>query len=61
MLSAMNIVKIKLRNKIEDEFVTNSLMMYIKREVVITISIYSIINIFGIQKNEEFNFDIYFS
>jgi hypothetical protein len=61
MLSAMNIVKIKLRNKIEDEFVTNSLMMYIKREVVITISIYSIINIFGIQKNDEFHFDIYFS
>jgi hypothetical protein len=57
----MNIVKIKLRNKIEDEFVTNSLMMYIKREVVITISIYSIINIFGIQKNDEFHFDIYFS
>jgi hypothetical protein len=42
----MNIVKTKLRNKIEDEFLTDSLMVYIEREVVATISIDSIIDYF---------------
>jgi hypothetical protein len=60
IFSTMNIVKTKLRNKIEDEFVTNSLMVYIEREVVVTISINLIINIFGIQKNDGFHFDICF-
>jgi hypothetical protein len=31
--SDMNIVKTRLRNKIEDEFLTNSLMLYIEREI----------------------------
>jgi hypothetical protein len=41
--SAMNIVKTRLRNKIE-EFLTDSLMVYIEREVAATISIDSIID-----------------
>jgi hypothetical protein len=44
--SAMNIVKTRLRNKIEDEFLTDSLMVYIEREVAATISIDSIIDDF---------------
>ncbi|XP_062170522.1 uncharacterized protein LOC133876256 [Alnus glutinosa] len=44
--SAMNIVKTRLRNKIEDEFLTDSLMVYIEREIAATISIDSIIDDF---------------
>jgi len=44
--SAMNIVKTRLRNKIKDEFVTDSLMVYIEREVIVTVSIDSIIDDF---------------
>jgi hypothetical protein len=44
--SVMNIVKTRLRNKIKDEFVTDSLMVYIEREVIVTISIDSIIDDF---------------
>jgi hypothetical protein len=36
--SAMNIVKTRLRNKIEDEFLTDFSMVYIEREVAATIS-----------------------
>jgi hypothetical protein len=46
IFSAMNIIKIKLCNKIEDEFLTNFLMVYIEREVDATISIDSIIDNF---------------
>jgi len=42
----MNIVKTRLRNKIEDEFMTDSLMVYIEREVSATITIDSIKNDF---------------
>jgi hypothetical protein len=34
----MNIIKIMLRNKIEDEFLTNSLMLYIEKEIVATLT-----------------------
>jgi hypothetical protein len=44
--SAMNIIKTRLRNKIEDELLTDSLMVYIEREVVATISTDSIIDDF---------------
>jgi hypothetical protein len=44
--SAMDIVKTKLRNKIEDEFLTNSLMVYIERKVAATIKIDSIVDDF---------------
>jgi hypothetical protein len=46
VFSIMDIVKIRLRNKIEDKFLTDSLMVYIEREVAATISIYSIIDDF---------------
>jgi hypothetical protein len=44
--SAINIVKTRLRNKIKDGFVTDSLMVYIEREVIVTVSIDSIIDDF---------------
>jgi len=42
---------------IKDEFVTDFLMVYIKREVVATISIDSIINDFRDFKKDIFHFD----
>jgi hypothetical protein len=44
--SAMNIIKTRLRNKIEDEFLTDSLMLYIEKEITATLSTYSIIDDF---------------
>jgi hypothetical protein len=44
--SAIKIVKTRLRNKIEDEFLTDSLMLYIEREIVATFSTNSIIDDF---------------
>jgi hypothetical protein len=54
---AMNIVKTRLRNKIDDEFLTNFLIVYIKREVATTISIDSIIYDFRDSQNDELHFD----
>jgi hypothetical protein len=54
--SAMNIVKTRLRNKIEDEFLTDSLMVYIEREVAATISIDSIIDGFRDSKTRQVPF-----
>ena len=42
----MNIVKTRLHNKIEDEFLTDSLMLYIEKEIAATFSIDSIIDNF---------------
>ena len=42
----MRIVKIRLCNKMEDEFLTNSLIMYIERETVEKLSINTIIGDF---------------
>ncbi|XP_021801279.1 zinc finger protein 862-like [Prunus avium] len=44
--SAMRIVKTRLRNKMEDEFLTDSLIMYIEREIAEKFSIDSIIDSF---------------
>ncbi|KAH9795781.1 TTF-type domain-containing protein [Citrus sinensis] len=44
--SVMRIVKTRHRNKMEDEFLTDSLIMYIEREIAEKISIESIINEF---------------
>ena len=44
--SAIRIVKTRLRNKMEDDFLTNSLIMYIEREIAEKLSIYSIIDDF---------------
>ncbi|XP_062158828.1 uncharacterized protein LOC133866325 [Alnus glutinosa] len=54
--SAMNIVKTRLRNKIEDEFLTDSLMVYIEKEVAATISIDSIIDGFRDSKTRRVPF-----
>jgi hypothetical protein len=54
--SVMNIVKTRLRNKIEDEFLTDSLMVYIEREVATTISIDSIIDDFRDSKKQRIPF-----
>ncbi|CAL8990007.1 unnamed protein product [Prunus brigantina] len=42
--SAMRIIKTRLRNKMEDEFLTDSLIMYIEREIAEKFSIDSIID-----------------
>ncbi|CAL8162116.1 unnamed protein product [Prunus armeniaca] len=42
--SAMRIVKTRLRNKMEDEFLTDSLIMYIEREIAEKFSVDSIID-----------------
>ena len=44
--SAMNIIKTRLRNKIEDEFLTDSLMLYIEKEIAAILSTNSIIDDF---------------
>ena len=44
--STIRIVKIRLRNKMKDEFLTNSLIMYIERETTKKLSINSIIDDF---------------
>jgi hypothetical protein len=54
--SAMNIVKIRLRNKIENEFLTDSLMVYIESEVAATINIDSIIDDFRDSKKQSVPF-----
>ena len=42
----MKIIKNRLCNKIENEFLTDSLMLHIEREIVVTFSLDSIINDF---------------
>jgi hypothetical protein len=44
--SVMKIVKTRLHNKIEDEFLMDSLMLYIEREIAVTFSIDLIIDDF---------------
>ncbi|KAL4346995.1 hypothetical protein GQ457_17G015670 [Hibiscus cannabinus] len=44
--SAMNIIKNKLRNKIEDEFLSNCLLLHIEKEIVETFDVDSIISDF---------------
>jgi hypothetical protein len=58
--SAINIVKTRLRNKIDDEFLTDFLIVYIEREVATTISIDSIIDDFRDSQNDELHFDMCF-
>ena len=42
----MRIVKTRLRNKMEGKFLTDSLIMYIEREIAEKLSIESIVNKF---------------
>jgi hypothetical protein len=55
--SAMNIIKTRLRNKIEDEFLTDSLMLYIEKEIAATLSTDSIIDDLEICKHDGLYFD----
>ena len=36
--SAMNVIKTNLRNKMEDEFLSNAMMLFIERDIATTIS-----------------------
>ena len=36
--SAMNVIKTNLRNKMEDEFLSNAMMLFIERDIAATIS-----------------------
>ena len=44
--SAMNVIKTDLRNKMEDEFLSNTMMLFIERDIAATISMDSIIDDF---------------
>ena len=44
--SAMNVIKTNLRNKIEDEFLSDTMMLFIERDIAATISMDSIIDDF---------------
>ena len=42
--SAMNVIKTELRNKMEDEFLLNAMMLFIDKDIAATISTDSIID-----------------
>ena len=44
--SAMKVIKTNLQNKMENDFLTNSLMLYIENDIVLTFSLDSIIDDF---------------
>ena len=44
--SAMKVVKTNLHNKIENDFLTNSLMFHIEKDIVLTFSLDSVIDDF---------------
>ena len=44
--SVMKVVKTNLRNKMENDFLTDSLMLYIEKDIVSTFSLDSIVNDF---------------
>ena len=44
--STMNVIKTDLRNKMEDEFLSNTMMLFIEMDIAATISMDSIINDF---------------
>ena len=44
--SAMKVVKTNLRNKMENDFLTNSLMLYIEKDIALTFSLDSIVDDF---------------
>ena len=53
----MNIMKTRIHNKIEDEFLIDSLMLYIEKEIATTFNIDSIINGFRDMKHVGEDFD----
>ncbi|KAI3448770.1 hypothetical protein Pfo_005435 [Paulownia fortunei] len=54
--SFMKFVKTRLRNNMEDDFLTSSLLMYIEKEIAQTFSIDSIINEFDVMKKRRAQF-----
>ncbi|GMI88112.1 hypothetical protein like AT1G19260 [Hibiscus trionum] len=54
--SAMNIIKNKLHNKIEDEFLSNCLLIYIEKEIAETFDVDSIISDFCDMKERRVSF-----
>ncbi|XP_062100066.1 uncharacterized protein LOC133805935 [Humulus lupulus] len=54
--SAVKIVKTRLRNKIEDEFLTNNLLVYIKREIAETFDLDPILDDFVSIKERRLQF-----
>jgi hypothetical protein len=54
--SAMNIIKIRLRNKIKGEHLMNSLILYIKKEITATFSSDLIIDDFRDKKTRRVPF-----
>ena len=44
--SVMNVIKTNLRNKMEDEFLSDTMMLFFESEIAATISTYSIIDDF---------------
>ena len=54
--SAMKINKTRRRNKMEDEFLRNCLVLYIEREVAMKVTIDSIIDAFNMVKNRAVRF-----
>ena len=50
VFSAMNIVKTRLRSKIEDEFLANSLIIYTEKDIVKLFDDDSIIDAFVLEK-----------
>jgi hypothetical protein len=56
--SAMNIVKTRLRNKMEDDFLTDSMLLYIEREITQSFSTDSIIDDFSNVKTRRLLFSL---
>ena len=54
--SAIKVVKTNLRNKIKNDFLTNSLMLYIENDIVSTFNLDSIIDDFEDLKEYQVHF-----
>ena len=55
--SAMNIIKNRLRNKMEDDFLMDSMNLYIEKEIAAKFGTKSIIDDFQDLKDRRFHFD----
>ena len=55
--SAMKLTKTSLRNKMENEFLTNSMVVYIEREISSAIDTDFIIDKFDLLKNRRIQFN----
>jgi hypothetical protein len=54
--SVMKIVKTRLCNKMEDDFLANSLVLYIEREIAKSFDLYSILDDFVLLKDRKVHF-----